>query len=519
MKKISRLIIPLTLLICFVSCKKGFEKKNTDPFAITKVDPGLLFTGAELGMNAGNWDGEQTIAQQYMNGYNSGATAGFNFNQDVDGYNSPRWGVFTSTVKPLVQIINLTQNDAGAKNLYNMARIWKAYAFMTLVDTYGDVPYTEAGQGYLKGILYPKYDKMATIYADLYNELKTATAALSTSNEYVSGDLFFGGATSSSPALIAAQVGHWKKIGYSLLLRLGMRYSKIDQTKAASIAQEAYAGGVMQSNADNVVITGYSSANPNNFSALQRNVSPYFYYLAQPFVDQLKNTKDPRLKYVGASYIKPQDFTSTRDTTTANQFGYPVGYDQQSVVNAPGYRGTKGGGQNYTQLNYDVVANILTPQFFITYAQTQLLLAEASFRGWITGSLSTQQYYESGIKASMDEYSLYPNVPKPAISVAEENWYVNQPAVLYNSANALQLINTQYWIASFENGPEAWANLRRSGFPILQTNKYTILSGDGFIHRMAYPDAEDSQNHDNYRAAVASMGGDGLTQHIFWDNP
>jgi len=519
MKKINRLIIPLTLIICCVSCKKGFEKLNQNPYAITKIDPGLLFTGAELGMNAGNWDGEQTIAQQYLNAYNAGATAGFNFNEDVDGYNSPRWGIYTRTVKPLVQIISLTQNNAGAKNLYNMARIWKAYAFMTLVDTYGDVPYSDAGKAYLSGLLYPKYDKMAAIYADLYNELKTATAALSASNEYVTGDLFFGGATSSSPALITAQVAQWKKIGYSLLLRLGMRYSKTDVAKAQSIAQEAYAGGVMQSNADNVVIKGYSVANPNNFSALQRNISPYFYYLAAPFVTQLKGTKDPRLKYMGASYIKPELFTSTRDTTTANQFGFPVGYDQQSVVNAPGYRGTKGGGQNYTQLNYDVVANILTPQFFITYSQTQLLLAEAQFRGWITGASTTQQYYEAGIKASMDEWSLYPNVPSTAISVAEENWFVAQPAVLYNSANALQLINTQYWISSFVNGPEGWANLRRSGFPVLQPNGYNNSLNGGFVRRMAYPDAEDSQNSANYRAAVASMGGDDLTQHVFWDNP
>jgi len=506
-------------MICFVSCKKGFEKLNQNPYAITKIDPGLLFTGAELGMNAGNWDGEQTIAQQYMNGYNSGATAGFNFNLSVDGYNSPRWGIYTSTIKPLVQIIYATQNDPSAKNLYNMARIWKAYAFMTLVDTYGDVPYSEAGKAYISGVLNPKYDKMAAIYADLYNELKTATAALSASNDYVTGDLFFGGATSSTPALVTAQVAQWKKIGYSLLLRLGMRYSKTDVAKAQSIAQEAYAGGVMQSNADNVVIKGYSTANQNNFSALQRNVSPYFYYLAAPFVTQLKSTKDPRLKYMGASYANPASFTSTRDTTTANQFGYPVGYDQQSVVNAPGYRGTKGGGQNYTQLNYDVVANVLTPQFFITYSQTQLLLAEASFRGWITGSLSTQQYYESGIKASMDEWQLYPNVPNPAISLAEENWFVNQPAVLYNNANALQLINTQYWISSFVNGPEGWANLRRSGFPVLAPNMYNNNLNGGFVRRMGYPAAEDSQNHDNYRAAVASMGGDGLTQHIFWDNP
>ena len=41
----------------------------------------------------------------------------------------------------------------------------------------------------------------------------------------------------------------------------------------------------------------------------------------------------------------------------------------------------------------------------------------------------------------------------------------------------------------------------------------------GFVRRMAYPNAEEAQNPDNYAAAVVSMGGDGLTQHIFWDNP
>ena len=470
-------------------------------------------------MNVGNWDGEQTIVQQYLNAYNAGATAGFQFNEDVDQYNAPRWGVYTGVVKPLVQIISLIKDDPNAKNLYNMARIWKAYAFMTLVDTYGDVPYTEAGKGYLEGINYPKYDKMADIYSDLYNELKTATAALSTSNEYVSSDLFFGGATSSSPALIAAQVAHWKKIGYSLLLRLGMRYSKLDAAKAASISQEAFAGGVILSNSDNVVVTQYNNTVQNGFSNLQRTVSPYFYYLTEPFVNQLKTTGDPRLKYVGASYSKPELITSVRDTASANQFGFPIGYDQISVLSFPGYRGTKGGGQNYTQLNYDVVASTIAPAFFITNSQTQLLLAEAKFRGWITGGLSTQQYYEAAVRAAMDEWSLFPGTFSPAVSDADKNAYLANPLVAYNDANALKLINTQYWIECFTNGSEGFANWRRSGFPVLQPNSYNNNLNGGFVRRMAYPNAEQAQNPANYAAAVSSMGGDGLTQRIFWDKP
>jgi hypothetical protein len=517
MKKNNCFIIPLSVMLFFVGCTDGFEEKNKDPYAITKVEPGLLFTGAERGMNVGNWDGEQTIVQQYLNAYNAGATAGFQFNEDVDGYNTPRWGVYTGVITPLVQIITVTKDDPAYQNLYNMARIWKAYAFMTLVDTYGDVPYTEAGKGYLESINYPKYDEMADIYEDLYNELKTATADLSESNEYVAGDLFFGGSTPSST--VALQVEHWKKIGYSLMLRLGMRYSKIDPGKAANIAQEAFTGGVISSNADNVIIKQYNTAVPNGFSNLQRNVSPYFYYLAEPFVDQLKNTGDPRLKYIGASYAKPQDVTSTRDTTAANQFGFPVGYDQISVLTNPDYRGTKEGGQNYTQLNYQVMINLVAPAFFITNSQTQLLLAEAKFRGWITGGLTAQEYYEAGVKAAMDEWSLFPGVFSPAVTDAEKNNYLLHPLVAYNDTDALELINTQYWISSITNGAEGFANWRRSGFPVLQPNMYNTNLNGGFVRRMAYPNAELTQNPDKYNEAVGRMGGDGLTQRVFWDIP
>jgi hypothetical protein len=361
---------------------------------------------------------------------------------------------------------------------------------------------------------------MADIYADIYNELKTATAALSASNEYVTGDLFFGGATSSSPALITAQVAHWKKVGYSLMLRLGMRYSKIDQAKATSIVQEAFAGGVMQSNSDNVVVTQYNSTVGNGFSNLQRTINPFWYYLAEPFVNQLKNTGDPRLKYIGASYADPAKYTtSVRDTTTANQYGFPVGYDQSSVLNYPGYRGPKGGGLNYTQLNYDVVASTLAPAVFITNAQTQLLLAEAKFRGWITGGLTAQQYYEAGVRAAMDDWNLFPGTFSPAVSNTEKDNYLLQPAVAYNSTDALKLINTQYWIACITTGAEGFANWRRSDQPVLQPNMYNNNLNGGFVRRMAYPNAEAAQNPENYAAAVASMGGDGLTQRIFWDKP
>ena len=56
-------------------------------------------------------------------------------------------------------------------------------SFQVLADTYGDVPYTEAGLGYLEGNYLPKYDNNETIYTDLLKELTEATAALDASKD------------------------------------------------------------------------------------------------------------------------------------------------------------------------------------------------------------------------------------------------------------------------------------------------------------------------------------------------
>jgi len=165
------------------------------------------------------------------------------------------------------------------------------------------------------------------------------------------------------------------------------------------------------------------------------------------------------------------------------------------------------------------MCSTIVPAFFITNAQTKLLLAEAKFRGWITGGSTAQEYYEAGVKAAMDEWNLFPGTFSPAVSTTEKDNYLLQPAVAYNDADALKLINTQYWICSITNGAEGFANWRRSGFPALNPNMYNNNLNGGFVRRMAYPNAEDTRNHDNYAAAVTSMGGDGLTQRVFWDKP
>jgi hypothetical protein len=160
------------------------------------------------------------------------------------------------------------------------------------------------------------------------------------------------------------------------------------------------------------------------------------------------------------------------------------------------------------------MAKLTAPFYLVTYAQTQLLLAEAIVRGWAQGDAA--QVYESGIRAHMQqmgEYDVNSKVEDAAI-----NMYVQAHPLDLNKA--LEQINTQYWVASFLNGPEAFANFRRSGYPNLPPNPYPGREITGqFIRRLTYPDSEFAVNSGRIQEAINRQGPDNLDTRVWWDKP
>jgi len=529
MKKIKRLTIAASFLVFIAGCDKNFEKINTNPQAITQInDPGMPKANILRNTStAGDWLAESTIIQQFVLPYNLGATTGYNFNDNNPGLNGAPWGVYTGTIRTTIALMDYVKNDPTRLNLYNMARIWKAYHYMWLVDHYGDIPYSAAGRAQSGAVFYPKYDKASDIYDDLRKEIKEATDALDPAKDNNSRFDIFVPATATA----ATEITLWKRLGYSLLLRLGMRYTKLDVNKAKAIVLEAYNGGVMQTNADNIYVKNTTDAgapDPNYTNGRMNTIrtqNPFNYYLAEPFVNALKNLGDPRLKLIAGYYAPAPEKApnnASPDTIPSHQFGFPVGVDVANFPTThPSYRPPAGSGWSFSQPNFNVVANTTTPSLVITNAQTKLLLAEAAFRGFLTGlpgALTAQQYYEAGIAASMDGYAIFPNTL--AITAAEKANYLLNAGVAYNATDALKLINTQYWIECFNNAYEGWCNWRRSGYPVLSPNLFNNNLGGGFIRRFSYPTSEQTNNTANYQAALTTLGGpDFLTTRIFWDTP
>lgn len=508
MKKI---FLPVIILFFFVSCDKGLSDLNVNETNSTSLDPVLLLNQAIINTSfpVKSLVFDVGVVQQMVSP-NGGVLAGANFNQDSrDITTQPLWtAYYQSVIKNTYDARTRSMNLANRSNIYNMARIYQAYVFMILTDEYGDIPYLEGGAGLIKGALFPKYDRQQDIYPLLIQELTEAAAALTTAAVIETGDVLYAG-----------NVAKWKKFAYSLLLRAGMRLSKIDVAKAQSTVQSAVAGGVITANADNAYIRHDANYTQPIGNTLNGGEAANF-YLAKPFADQLKNTNDPRLsaiaiRYVGATSGAGQT-VAVGTTDPVRQIGMPIGKDNGTIGAAATADGLASF-YDYSQVDRRRILKTFSPVFLVTAAQTNLLLAEARFRGWITSGTAAQ-YFVDGINAHMDQMAVYD--VNSAIAVAARDAYVSANPL--TAGNELEQINTQYWIASFLNGPEAFANFRRSGFPDLSPNPYgqpnnPDVPNGTFIRRLTYPTSELSVNSVNVNEAISRQGADKLSTKIWWD--
>ncbi len=497
-------IILLLAILTLGSCDKNFDELNTNPIELTSIEPTFQLNSAILNSDYGynNLTYETTIVKQMITPF-IGVGTGGNLNQDNRAATQGNWqNGYRNVVKNLVDAIENV--DPDRTNLLSMLRIWKAHSFMVLTDTYGDIPYFDAGRAFLDGTGFPVYDSQESIYNDILNELASASAALDPGKDKVSQDIMYGG-----------DIVKWKRLGYSLLLRAAMRLSKADPGKAQQFVGTAVSGGLMTSNDDNAVIRHNADYRNGVGTNVNGGQAP-FYYLDRDFVNFMKERNDPRLtsiavRYVGAASEGGQ-VEANADRTFDAQIGMPQGYDNTSIppiVAADGLASL----YDYSQMDRTRFGNPEAPNFLVTYSQTSLLLAEAIVRGWTNGDAAVQ--YENGIEAHMHQVAEWPG--DTDIDQAEIMAYLDANPL--ESGKELEQINNQYWMSSYLMGPETWANFRRSGYPIVTPNNYpgSDLKTEDFIRRLTYPDSEQTVNKANLDAAVARQGPDLLDTRVWWD--
>ena len=88
-------------------------------------------------------------------------------------------GNYPNSIKNMVNLLVQARLDSTTNtNLLAMTKILWVMQMSTMTDLYGDIPYFQAGLGYLGQNFAPAYDPQSAIYPDMLNLLAQATAGL-----------------------------------------------------------------------------------------------------------------------------------------------------------------------------------------------------------------------------------------------------------------------------------------------------------------------------------------------------
>lgn len=477
----NRLLILIPLLSLFASCSDDITGLNTDTKRPTYTEANYLFTNAEHAMvdqvtsTSVNFNVFRLFAQQWTEVQYPQESQ-----YDLTGRTIPdtHWTTYYRDVlrdfKEAKSI--LVDQQAGAtpedlaviNNKIAIIDILTAYSYGVLVDTFGDVPYTEALD--IVAFPQPKYDDAQTIYKDLIVKLTAASHALDTdAGSFGDADLIYHGDAAS-----------WARFANSLRLRMAINMDDVDHAYATTEAAAAVADGLITSSAQGTYMT-YAATQPNANPLYVDLVASgrYDFLPADTFVNRLNALSDPR---------RPKYFTEYNGTYKGGVYGALNVYD------------------NYSHLT-PTIQDPTYPGVLFTYSEVEFLLAEAVERGLVAGTAST--HYNAAVTASMQDWG---------VASADIAVYLARPDVTYAAATPWkQKIGEQSWISFFNRGFEAWTNYRRLDYPALQVPAVTYGDITSVPKRYSYPNREQTLNAASLEAAVAKLGNNAVTTKIFWD--
>ena len=480
MKKI--LYISL-LTIFFVGCDDRLDDLNTDKRNPANVDPSSLFTRAlretfDMMVSISVNDNPFNLYAQYW----AQTTYPDESQYNMTGRSIPRnfWAhgyrdalIDYKEARKLIQ----EQIDAGAsgvpvaqlQNRIAVIDIMSAYVYSTLVDAFGNVPYSEALD---PDNLNPAYDDARTIYNGVLSTINTAVGAISTE---------VGGFPVEQDPMYEGDMENWLKFANSLKLRLGMRLADVDKASSVTIVNEALAAGVFSDNSDNASMT-YQGASPNTNPIYEDLVlsGRADFVGANTTVNIMNDRNDPRREVYFAENLG-------NDVFVGGEYGTANSYAANSHV----------GDIFHTP---DLVGTIFN------YAEVEFLQAEAAARGGYAVDGTPEEHYNAGIEASFDQWN-----------VAGFDTYIGQADVAYGTAPGTfrEKIGIQLWLALYNQGFEGWTTWRRLDFGVLTPPAGMTLSDIPL--RFTYPLEEAQLNGDNYTAAGKAINGDDASTPIFWD--
>jgi hypothetical protein len=529
-KYINRVILcALLIAFPFAGCDtEELHDLNINPQAVVEIDVNFLLSAAQLGSASGggtsgdnryiDWRtniGFAAYAIQQLANISGGIAPGDKYTDNQESYQAP-WDFFYGDVlKNLNEVIKQTGPggfDEGKKqNTRNAARILRAFIFHRLTDYYGNIPYFQAGKG-IEGNFAPVYDPQSVIYADLLKELDEASAAMVAKPDINDKDEGF----KAADLIYNGDAEKWRRFGNSLMLRLAMRISNVDEATAKTYVTKAVAGGVFTSNADNAIVP--MSETPSLWTN-QNGISRAFIaadggqptILGKTLIDMLKGANpnsaaddDPRLLIISGGVNGNVDPLAQR--------GMPNGLNSTSLDAYTGVPGTNAAA-TFSTINPKLLDRA-EPYMHMNYAEVEFLQAEAIERSMGTVPGTAAAHYQAGVKAAMQMWTIYD--PSFSVSDAAVATYLGQYPYAGTLDQRLEMIGEQLYISKFFNWWDAWSDWRRTGYPVLVPVNYSgNVTGGQIPTKLRLPAHEVATNGANYNAGATTP--DNATGKVWWD--
>ncbi len=527
------LILLLGLLLPY-SCTENFEEYNTDKTELMEVGPKQLSGLFSMAQYQGcNWLTTDNYARMsigvglHLCGYISSYFTPQENNELRKGWcDSGFEKMYSKGIPPLQQVISITEANEGYDKEHAVALIWKVWMLHQVTDLWGPIPYANAGSG---DETVP-YDSQKDVYYQMFDDLDEAVNALndaldsdSNANAFGGGDLIYSG-----------DVKKWVKFANTLRLRLAIRISNIEPSKAKTEAEAAVAGETMDTNDDDALLAVETLERGNG---IPRVAAWYQTLMTSSMESVMKGYQDPRMQ---------EFFSIVEDDESFHVEGYP----EELAANVGGYHGMANGYETSIEKAYFKSYSNYGPRFQSEYqyvtpinimhsAETYFLKAEGAWLGWNMGG-TAEEFYEKGIEVSIVQWrednissdSIQSYINSTNVPVAPNNYlYYDEPMTdipvkfATDSEKQYEQILTQKWLALWPISFEAYSEYRRTRLPKIYAKKHSSnadidLSKGMIVTRLTYTDDEYASQPEEVGKAISLLyngNEDNYYTPLWWD--
>lgn len=505
-KKALRIFFGFLIAINTVSCISDITDLNTDPNNPQEIDAELVFKYAvKHGM--GNYltasHLEYNGIQQWMMymAVRGGTETGNEYTQPSAAESF--WNEsYVDAMNNAQIVIDLVNDDETMQNQKAAAMVWKTFIMSRVTDLWGDAPYSQALQGNPELEFTPAYDTQKEIYETMLTDLKSAIELFNPTQPFFSDD---------SDLIYNGNVDNWIRFANSLRLRFAVRIYSVDLELAQTTIQDIQNYPLIETNSSNATFQFNSVYNKPLYEAGSIRYEEGSSYInpSKFLVDLLVNSNDPRTPFLFEKAQLSEIFPFLPEYKgVPNLLDYNS--DEWENYNLDAQLGdTIGEWGDVSRIGLWYMNND-RPFPILTCSEVAFLKAEASIAGIWNGDAAS--LFEEGVQNHMQyiNENLYGMDEISSMSVSN---YLNQ----FGNVTIEDIITQKYILFAYENIYEAYADYRRTGFPVLLDFDENPIDQTFFPQRLVYPFTEYTYNRENYLNAIAEQGPDEPTTLIWWN--